>query len=49
MAELAFFFGFWVAVLVTADLTIRLALGLAGGVVGAIGRLFRRPRRVAAA
>ena len=31
MADLAFLFGFWVAVLVTADLTIRLALGLAGG------------------
>lgn len=30
MADLAFLFGFWVAVLVTADLTIRLALGLAG-------------------
>ena len=45
MADLAFLFGLWVAVLVTADLTIRLALGLAGGVVGAIGQLFRRPRR----
>ena len=45
MADLAFLFGFWVAVLVTADLTIRLVLGLAGGVVGAIGNLLRRPRR----
>ncbi len=45
MADLAFLFGFWIAVLVSADLTIRLVLGLAGGVVGAIGQLFRRPRR----
>jgi hypothetical protein len=49
MAEIAFLFGFWVAVLVTADLTIRLALGLAGGLVGAIGRVFRRPGRAAVA
>jgi hypothetical protein len=49
MAEIAFLFGFWVVVLVTADLMIRLALGLAGGVVGAIGKLFRRPGRVAVA
>ena len=49
LAEIAFLFGFWVAVLVTADLTIRLALGLAGGLVGAIGRVFRRPGRAAVA
>lgn len=45
MAELAVVFGFWVAVLVTADLTIRLLGGLAGGILGAIGGLFRRPWR----
>ena len=33
MAEIAFLFGFWVAVFVTAELTIRLALGLTGVVV----------------
>ena len=45
MADLAVVFGFWVAVLVTADLTIRLIAGLAGGLVGAIGSLLRRPWR----
>lgn len=50
MTDLVFLFGFWVAVLVTADLVIRTVLGLAGGVVGAIGRFLRRPfGRVAAA
>lgn len=45
MADLAFLFGFWVAVLVTADLVIRSVFALAGGVVGAFGRLLRRPFR----
>ena len=45
MADLVFLFGFWVAVLVTAELTIRLVLGLAGGVIGALGSLFQRPWR----
>lgn len=45
MADLAFLFGFWVAVLVTAELTIRLVMGLCGGVMNAIGGLFRRPRQ----
>lgn len=49
MADLVFLFGFWVAVLVTADLVIRTVLGLAGGVVGAFtGAIGRRCRRVAA-
>ncbi len=43
MTELAFLFGFWVAVLVTADLVIRTVVGIAGGVVGALGRALRRP------
>jgi uncharacterized membrane protein len=46
MADLAFLFGFWVAVLVTADLLIRTVVGIAGGlldaVTGAIGRRWRR-------
>lgn len=45
MADLAVVFGFWVAVLVTADLTIRLIFGLVGGLAGAIGALIRRPWR----
>ena len=45
MADLVFLFGFWVAVLVTAELTIRLVLGLAGGVIGALGNLLQRPWR----
>lgn len=45
MADLAFLFGFWVAVLVTADLTIRLVLGLAGGLLGAVASVLRRPWR----
>jgi hypothetical protein len=45
MADLAFLFGFWVAVLVTADLVIRTLLGLAGGLFGALGRALRRPFR----
>jgi len=49
MGELAFLFGFWVAVLVTADLTIRLVLGLAGGICGAVGRFITRPWRSATA
>ena len=43
MVDLAFLFGFWVAVLVTADLTIRLVLGLAGGIMGAVRRCITRP------
>lgn len=49
MADLALLFGFWVAVLVTADLVIRALVGLAGGVLGAVGRLFRGPFHQAAA
>lgn len=49
MADLAFLFGFWVAVLVTADLVIRTVVGLAGGLLGAItGAIVRRWRRAAA-
>lgn len=49
MADLAFLFGFWVAVLVTADLVIRTVVGLAGGLLGAItGAIGRRWRRAAA-
>lgn len=49
MADLAVLFGFWVAVLVTADLVIRAVLGLAGGVLGAVGRVLRWPFQRAAA
>jgi len=49
MVDLAFLFGFWVAVLVTADLTIRLVLGLAGGLMGTAHRCIRRPWRRAVA
>ena len=45
MADLALLFGFWVAVLVTADLVIRTVVGLAGGLFGALGRALRRPFR----
>ncbi len=49
MADLAFLFGFWVAVLVTADLVIRTVVGLAGGLLGAVtGAIGRRWRRAAA-
>lgn len=48
MADLAFLFGFWVAVLVTADLVIRTVVGIAGGLLGAFtGALGRRWRRAA--
>lgn len=49
MADLAFLFGFWVAVLVTADLVLCAVVGVAGGLFGAVGRLFRRPNHQAAA
>jgi hypothetical protein len=49
MADLAFLFGFWVAVLVTADLLIRTVVGIAGGLLGAVtGAIGRRWRRAAA-
>jgi hypothetical protein len=42
MADLAFLFGFWVAVLVTADLVIRTVVGIAGGLLGGLSAPFRR-------
>jgi uncharacterized membrane protein len=49
MADLAFLFGFWVAVLVTADLVIRTVVGIAGGLLGAVtGAFGRRWRRISA-
>lgn len=42
MADLAFLFGFWVAVLVTADLVIRTVVGIAGGLLAAVTGPFRR-------